>query len=167
MMVKNFWPWKPTQCLSALRVTTFLFRIKGQILCSVWFLFSTFPPHDLSVLVFLPYRNYGSVSQGGEGVDQICKEVTRFCFSLVIRSVRGHVHVYQLPSFVCLESSPDVRGLISPVTWFPLFLWPCLLSSQWRDFWKDSPKGSGISRVSIGMRVNHLCHLMSTQLIMG
>lgn len=65
MMVKNFWPWKPTQCLSALRVTTFLFRIKGQILCSVWFLFSTFPPHDQSVLVFLPYRNYGSVSQGG------------------------------------------------------------------------------------------------------
>ena len=42
-----------TQGLSALRVTTFLLRIKSQILCSVWFLFSTFPPHDLSVLVFL------------------------------------------------------------------------------------------------------------------
>lgn len=105
---------------SALRVTTFLLRMKSQILCSVRFLFSTFPPHHLSVLVFLLYRNYGSVPK--EGVDQICKEVTRFCFSLVTRSVRGHVHVYQLPSFICLDSSPDVHGLISPVTWFPLFL---------------------------------------------
>ena len=55
-----------TQGLSALRVTTFLLRIKSHNLWSVWFLISTFPPHDLSVLVFLPYRNYGLVSQGGD-----------------------------------------------------------------------------------------------------
>lgn len=76
------------------------------------------------------------------------------------------MRVYQLPFSFDFDSSLNVLWTYLHSHWYLLMLVTLYVSAQRRDFGKCLPKGSGIGGLSIGMRADHLCPVISIQIIM-
>lgn len=132
------------QCLPTLTATNPLLRIKTSsfVLC-VGFLFSTFSTPCLCYFVFLrtlPILSArpDSVSQGEGCGDQI-----------LLQGARGHLHVYQLPSFHLSWFKPWCSWTYSIVTTSSSCDDPVGINPKGR-LWETRGKGQWGGRISTG-----------------